>query len=94
MNLPGEDEAFLAVANPAVTASLGVAVSPPVLFTFVEALPEVFWAYALDTIDGVVIRANDSSDIPRAKTAIVHARFLFIQLIVRYILYNYCKLLV
>jgi hypothetical protein len=92
MNLLGEDEEFLAVANPAVTASLGVAVSPPVLLTLVEALPEVFWAYTLDTSDGVVMRAIDSSDIPKAKPAIVYTRFLFIQLIVRYILYNYCKL--
>jgi hypothetical protein len=90
--LLGDEDAFLAVANPDVVASLGVAVSPPVLFTLVGALTEEFCAYALDMIDGVAIRANDSSDIPKAVPTIVRARFLFIQLNVRCILYNHYKL--
>jgi hypothetical protein len=94
MNLLGEEDAFLAVANPDVIASLGEAVSPPVLFTLVDVLPEEFWAYTLDITDGVAIKANDSSDIPKAMPTILQARFLFIQLNVRCILYNYCKLLV
>lgn len=62
INLLGEEEAFLAVANPDVIASFGEAVSPPVLFTLVSALPEEFWAYALDMIDGLAIRLMKSSN--------------------------------
>lgn len=87
-NLPGEDEAFLAVANPDVTASLGEAVSPPVLFTLVDVFPEEFWAYALDTIDGVAMRLKDSNDILKITPATIHVEFLIIFYRIRDIVYN------
>jgi hypothetical protein len=85
-----EDEAFLAVANPDVTASFGEAVSPPVLFTLVGVLPEEFWAYALDTIDGVAMRLKDSNDILKATPTTIHVEFLIIFYRIRSIVYNNC----
>jgi hypothetical protein len=93
INLLGEDDAFLAVSIPDFIASFGEAVSPPVLFTLVNALPLEFWAYTLDTIAGAATRLIDNNDILRATPTTILARFLFIYLKVNCILYNYCKLL-
>jgi hypothetical protein len=43
-----------------------------VLFNLVDVLPEEFWAYTLDTIDGVAIRLNDSSDKLKASLTTGH----------------------
>gem|GEM_PF-4010945 len=93
INLLGEDDAFLVVSIPDFIASFGEAVSPPVLFTLVNALPLEFWAYTLDTIAGAATRLIDNNAILRATPATILARFLFICLKVNCILYNYCKLL-
>lgn len=69
INLLGEDDAFLVVSIPDVVNSFGEALSPPVLFTLVGVLPDEFWAYTLDTFDGVAIRLNDSSDILKVTPA-------------------------
>jgi hypothetical protein len=56
----------------------------------VGVLPEEFWAYTLDTIDGVAMRLNESSDILKTTPAVTQDRLLFIQPSIICILYDYC----